>query len=115
MSVEIKKTSRELTKVERYRLTLSPEIKTIQNLADDSIIKVAAFCEFVDVDEETGEVSNLLGILDPDGNSYVTQSKTFMRSFSDIADIFDDGEEFSIKKISGLNKAGRPYVNCVLA
>ena len=113
--VEIKRTSRELTKVERYRLTLSPEIKTIQNLDDNTEIKVSAFCEFSDVDEESGEVSNLLGILDPDGNSFVTQSKTFMRSFSDIADIFDDGEEFTIRKISGLNKAGRPYVNCVLA
>lgn len=113
--VEIKRTSRELTKVERYRLTLSPEIKTIQNLDDGTEIKVSAFCEFADVDEETGEASSLLGILDPDGNSYVTQSKTFMRSFADIADIFDDGEEFVIRKISGLNKAGRPYVNCVLA
>ena len=67
------------------------------------------------INEETGEVSSLLGILDPDGNSYVTQSATFKRSFADIADIFDDGEKFSIKKISGQTKAGRPYVNCVLA
>lgn len=115
MSVEIRKTSRELSKVERYRLTLSPEIKTIQNLADDTVINVAAFCRFADIDEETGEVSELLGILDPEGNSFVTQSKTFMKSFEDIADIFDDGSEFAIRKISGTNKAGRAYVNCVLA
>lgn len=113
----MKNTSRELTKVERYRLTLSPEIKTVQDLEDGSIIHVVAYCEFNDVNEETGEVANLLGILDKDGSSYVTQSATFKRSFSDIADIFaDDGEtEFSIKKISGTTKANRPYVNCVLA
>lgn len=115
MSVEIKKTSRELTKVERYRMTLSPEIKTIQNIPDDTVIDVSAFCTFDDIDEETGEVSNLLSILDKNGESFVTQSATFRRSFSDIADIFDDGEEFSIRKISGETKAGRPYVNCVLA
>lgn len=115
MSVEIKRTSRELTKVERYRMTLSPEIKTVQNIPDDTVINVSAFCIFDDINEETGEVSNLLGILDGDGNSFVTQSATFRRSFADIADIFDDGEEFSIRKISGETKAGRPYVNCVLA
>lgn len=112
--VEIKSTSRELTKVERYRLTLSPEIKTVQDLDDGTVISVVAFCEFNDVDEASGEVSSLLGILADDGSSYVTQSATFKRSFKDIADIFDDGEQFSIKKISGVTKAGRPYVNCVL-
>lgn len=113
--IEIKRTSRELTKVERYRLTLSPEIKTVQDIPDDTQITVSAFCEFNDINEETGEVSNLLGILDKDGTSYVTQSSTFRRSFKDIADIFDDGEEFVIRKISGTTKANRPYVNCVLA
>lgn len=115
MSIEIKRTSRELTKIERYRLTLSPEIKTVQDIADNTPITVTAFCEFNDINEETGEISNLLGILDKDGTSYVTQSATFRRSFSDIADIFDDGEEFTIRKISGTTKANRPYVNCVLA
>lgn len=114
--IEMKSSSRELTKVERYRLTLSPEIKTVQDLEDGAIIDVTAFCEFNDVNESTGEVANLLGILDKNGNSYVTQSVTFRRSFNDIADIFseDADYDFKIKKISGVTKAGRPYVNCVL-
>lgn len=115
--IEMKSTSRELTKIERYRLTLSPEIKTVQDLPDNTIIKVTAFAEFDDINEDSGEVAHLLGILDDEGNSYVTQSVTFKRSFKDISDIFaDDGEtEFSIRKISGTTKANRPYVNCVLA
>lgn len=114
--IEMKSTSRELTKVERYQLTLSPEIKTVQDLEDGSVIDVTAFCEFNDVNDQTGEIANLLGILDKNGNSYVTQSATFRRSFMDIADIFADEAEYSfkIKKISGTTKAGRPYVNCVL-
>lgn len=118
MSVSMVSTSRELTKVERYRLTLSPEIKTVQDLADNTTINVSVFAEFDDVNEETGEVAHLLGILDKDGTSYVTQSATFKRSFKDIADIFADGDgdcDFSIRKISGKTNAGRPYVNCVLA
>lgn len=108
--------SRELTKVERYRLTLSPEICSLQNVADDEPIKVSAYCEFEDVNEETGEVAELLGILSDDGHSYVTQSKTFKESFKNIADIFADDEEmFSIRKISGKTKGGRDYINCVLA
>ena len=115
--IEMKTTSRELTKVERYRLTLSPEIKTVQDLDDNTVINVIAYCTFNDVNESTGEVANLLGILDKDGSSYVTQSATFKNSFMDIAAIFaDDGElEFAIRKISGTTKANRPYVNCVLA
>ena len=116
MSIVINSQSKELTKVERYRLTLSPEIKTIQNLPDDTKIEVSAFCTFDDIDEDTGEVAHLLGILDPDGNSFVTQSATFKRSFMDIADIFADGKEsFAIRKISGKTNSGRDYVNCVLA
>ncbi len=116
MSITMHNSSRELTKVERYMLTLSPEIKTIQDITDNTVIKVSAFAEFDDVDEDTGEISHLLGILDESGDSYVTKSATFKRSFNDIADIFaDDNESFSIRKISGTTKAGRPYVNCVLA
>lgn len=115
--VEMKSTSKELTKVERYKLTLSPEITTVQDLEDNTVIEVVAYCEFDDINEVTGEVAHLLGILAKDGSSYVTQSATFKRSFSDIADIFaDDGEsEFSIRKISGTSKAGLSFVNCVLA
>lgn len=116
MSVKIISASRELTKVERYRLTLSPEILTLQKVADDEPIEVSAFCEFEDVNEETGEISELLGILSNDGHSYVTQSKTFKESFRNIADIFaEDGETFTIRKISGKTKGGRDYINCVLA
>lgn len=117
MSIVINSQSKELTKVERYRLTLSPEIKTIQNLPDDTKIEVSAFCEFDDINEDTGEVAHLLGILDSEGNSFVTQSATFKRSFSDIADIFyDEGTaSFTIRKISGKTSSGRDYVNCVLA
>ena len=84
---------------------------------DFSTADWVTFCDFDDIDEDTGEVAHLLGILDEDDNSFVTQSATFKRSFSDIADIFmDDGETtFAIKKISGTTNAGRPYVNCVLA
>ena len=67
--IEMKSTSRELTKVERYRLTLSPEIQTVQDLADDTVIHVAAFAEFDDINEESGEVAHLLGILDKDGKA----------------------------------------------
>lgn len=116
MSVKMLSASKELTKVEKYRLMLSPEILTLQKVADNEAIEVAAFCEFEDVNEETGEVSELLGILATDGHSYVTQSKTFKESFKNIADIFvEDGETFSIRKISGKTNAGRDYINCVLA
>ena len=63
MSVKINSTSRELTKIERYRLTLSPEIKTVQDLADGTVINVKAFCDFDDIDEDT-KIARLQRMID---------------------------------------------------
>lgn len=115
--ITIKSTSRELTKVERYKMTLGREINIIKDLPDNTMITVDAFCEYQDV-KETGEIVDLLSILDKDGSVYSCQSATFRRSFADIAEIFEDEDtgysEFSIKKISGVTKAGRPYIDCAL-
>lgn len=110
--IEIKKTSRELTKVEKYLMTVSPEIKTVKSIEDGGIIKVKAYLEFTDTKED-GEEVELLSILDENNQAYSAQSPTFKKSFYDIVDIFEDG--FSIKKITGTSKSGRDFVDCVYA
>lgn len=110
--ITIVKTSRETTKIENYKMTMSPEINTLKDVADGTIIEVDAWLEFVETKED-GEEVEILSILATDGQTYSCQSATFKNSFHDIDNIMA-GDEYSIKKISGTTKAGRPYIDCVL-
>lgn len=111
--INVLETSRDFTPVQQYLMTLSPEIISMQQVADDTIISVEGYMKFEDVKESSGEVSTLLAILSGT-QAYVTQSATFMNSMKDIAACMNS-DEFSIKKISGTTKSGRPYINCVLS
>ena len=113
MSIAIKETSRDnMTGVELYMLTQSPEIQVIKNLEDGTVLEVKDWCVFEDT-KDNGEIAELLSIITPDNKCYSCQSATFKRSFFDIIEVMN-GEKFSVKKISGTTKAGRPYVNCCL-
>ena len=114
----IKSSSKELSKVERYLMTQGQGMEMLQNVEDGSKIPVSAFCIYEDYKETDETTVTLLSILTPDNKVFVTQSATFIRSFGDIADVFanEDGtyDAFTVVKISGKTKAGRPFVNCVL-
>ena len=111
--VEIKYSSRDLTKVERYRMTLDNDIVSCKDLEDGSKIEVDAFCEFEDT-KDNGEVETVFSILATDGTVYACTSKTFARNVREIADIFD-GETFTIVKKSGTTKAGKAFIMACLA
>lgn len=111
----ITKTSRDLTGVERYSMTLDPEIKTVKGLEDGTVLNVTAWLQFEDVDSKTGETNYLTAFLTDEGTAYAVQSKTFVESFMTIWDMFKDvNPTVSIIKISGVSKGGRDYVNCTL-
>lgn len=111
--VEIKYASRELTKVEKYRMTLDNDIISCKDLEDGTIIEVDAFCEFED-SKDNGDVETVFSILATDGSVYAGTSKTFARNIREIADIFD-GETFSIVKKSGTTKGGEAFIMACLA
>ena len=111
--VEIKYSSRELTKVEKYRMTLDNDILSCKDLEDGAIIEVDAFCEFED-SKDNGDVETVFSILATDGAVYACTSKTFARNVREIADIFD-GETFSIVKKSGTTKGGKAFIMASLA
>lgn len=111
--MEIISTSRELTKQELYKMTKSPSILTVNHIEDGAILEVSAFINYTDTNSE-GEENEILAVMGTDGTVWACQSATFKRAFNDLVSIFgNDG--FSIKKLSGTTKAGRPYVNCDLA
>lgn len=107
--------SKELTKMEQYALTKSPEIGTVSKLADGEIMKIEMWVSYQDVNSK-GEQVDLLSFKTDAGDVYATQSQTFYNSFMDIVDLMDEGQPagFTIKKISGTAKSGREYINCVL-
>lgn len=110
--VEIKEMSREFTKVEKYLMTIAPDIQSLKDIEDGVSIPVDGYILFNDV-KDTGEVQKIISIITPDKKVYSGQSSTFIKSVKDIEAVMD-GEKFSIVKISGKTKAGRDYINCTL-
>lgn len=111
--ITIKYTSRELSKVERYRMTLDNGIVSCKDLEDGTQIAVDAFCEFED-EKENGDVETVFSILSKDGKVYACTSKTFARNVKEIADAFD-GEDYTIVKLSGKTKNGKDFIMAGLA
>ena len=109
--------SREFTPAETYLMTKSPSIISAKDLEDGYTLNADGYLEYED-ENAKGETSYMMSIIGTDGFGdkvvISTQSATFKRNFEDIAGILGD-EPFTIKKISGTTKAGRPYVNCDLA
>lgn len=111
--VEITRESREFDKVEKYLMTVAPGITSLKDVPDGTSITVSGIIEFNDVNEATGDASELVSIITPDKKVYSAQSKTVHRSLSDIEKIMD-GEQFAIIKTSGMTKAGRTFINVEL-
>lgn len=114
MAITIKQTraTSELTPVEKYLMTVAPT-DTVKNIPDGTVLKVAAFMLYDDIKDD-GKVAELMSILTTDNKAYVTQSVTFKRSLEDIYTVMG-AFPFPVKKISGVTKAGRNFVNAVLA
>lgn len=105
--------SREFDKVDKYLMTAGKGAISMKDVEDGKTIPVYGYVEFVD-EKEDGTESEILAIItESRGQVYSTQSKTLKRSLLEIIEVMD-GEPFAIKKISGITKAGRPYVDCEL-
>lgn len=111
--ITITNTSKEYSPVERYLMTVAPNIKTAKTLVDGDVINVAGYLEFVD-EKEDGSTAELMSIITTDNEVYSTQSATFKRSIKDIETAMQGCFPFPVMKISGESKAGRKFVDCVL-
>lgn len=109
--MQIYENSREFTKVEIYLMTSSPDVISLKNV-DETPIPVDGYILFKDKNQD-GEETDILSIITPDKKVYACQSQTFKRSFLEIFELMG-GEAFSIIKKSGVTKAGRDFINCVL-
>lgn len=111
--VEIKISSKELNKVEKYMLTSSNNGTSMKDVPDNTEIPVKIWAIVERTNDDTGETMKLLSIFDGEA-VYVTQSKTFMKSFDDLTEIMEDDDNYKIRKISGTTRTGREYIDCQL-
>ena len=112
--VKITNKTKEFSKLEVYNMTKSHNLKTLKELENGAKIEVSGVMEWEDTNDETGEVTPLISILDTDGTAYVTQSDTFKRDLFDIIGIFDGEFPITIEHGIGKSKAGREYHYCVV-
>lgn len=108
-TVEIIKSS-ELTKSESYKLTHSNEVIPVKKLEDNTEFIPVSFVLYRDINSK-GEETEILSIKADNGEIYACQSMAFKRNFFDMVDTFGISN-FKMKKISGLTKSDREFVNC---
>lgn len=112
MAITIKNPSRDFTEVEQYLMTLDRGIVSLKDVEDNTSIPVAGYLTFTD-EKDNGDSVDILSIITPDNEVFSCQSATFKRSFDNIVNIMHD-KPFSIIKVSGTTKAGRPFIDCGL-
>lgn len=112
MGITINTQSKDFTEVEQYLMTLDRSIKSLKDVEDNTSIAVAGYLTFTD-EKENGDSVDILSIITPSKEVYSCQSATFKRSFDNIINIMHD-KAFSIIKVSGTTKNGRPFIDCGL-
>ena len=112
MAITINTQSRDFTEVEQYLMTLDRGIISLKDVEDKTSIPVAGYLTFTD-EKDNGDSVDILSIITPNNEVFSCQSTTFKRSFNNIVNIMHD-KSFSIIKVSGTTKAGRPYIDCAL-
>jgi hypothetical protein len=112
MAITINTQSKDFTEVEQYLMTLDRGIKSLKDVKDNTSIPVAGYLTFTD-EKENGDSVDILSIITPDNEVFSCQSVTFKRSFDNITNIMHD-KQFSIIKVSGTTKNGRPFIDCAL-
>lgn len=106
----IERTNKELSKMELYKLTCSPEAKPLKE-AVDQIIELENFIIYTAEDKDGKEVK-LVSFEDKSGVVYTTNSGVVRKELITLLDDF--GEINIIKVIKGVTKAGREFLNIVL-
>ena len=114
--MKILKQTAGLTSADLYTLTKGNDVRKMQD-AKGEIIDITKYVVYEDEDQK-GNVMNVLAVETVDGAKYATNSKTFVRNFTDILDIFEAGGETPPTAFivgSAKSKSNREYLTCDIA
>ena len=82
------------------------------------VIEIAAWLKYADLDHTSGEEEPkeqvILSLLSTDGESFATNSPTFIGDFDKMISLFE-GDLQKVEVISGTSKNGRQFVTCKYA
>lgn len=97
-----------------YALTMNPNTEKMKDHKGERI-ELGAWAIYEDVNRKSGEVQEILAIKTPEGETFATNSPTFMNDFLSMMELFTSmGEDVpAIVVSSGTSKAGREYITCV--
>lgn len=114
--MEIIKMTEGLKSADLYALTKGNDVRKMAD-AKGEILDVLKFVLYKDEDNKGAEMV-VLAVETIDGARYATNSKTFVRNFTDILAIYDAGDENPPTRFvvgSGRSKSNREYLTCDIA
>lgn len=111
--MKIIESNKELAKEEIYFLTKAQDVMKMTDAVDQTM-ELESWCIYEDKNSD-GEDVELFAMRNTDGETYATNSQTFISAFRDILDVFEPGEITKLKVMSGVSKNNRTFVTCAFA
>lgn len=108
--MEIIIANKELSKEEIYFLTKAQDVQKMGDVAG-STFNLAAWAIYKDHNND-GEEVELFSMRTDEGETFATNSPTFIRAFREILDIFDPEDVKRLKVFNGVSKNNRTFVTC---
>ena len=111
--MELLKTNKELSKKEIYFLTKTQDAQKMTEAADQEL-ELTSWAIYKDHNAE-GEEVELFAMRTVEGETFATNSPTFISAFRDILDVFEPEEITKLKVMTGTSKNNRTYITCAYA
>lgn len=108
--MEVIVANKELSKEELYFLTKAQDTMKMAE-AVEQVFDLDAWCIYLDKNADEEEVE-LFAMRTKEGETYATNSPTFIRALREILDIFEPQEVSRLKIMSGVSKNNRTFVTC---
>lgn len=114
--MEIIKKTEGLTPADLYAMTKGNDVRKMSDAKGEDL-DITKFVLYSDTDIH-GEIMTVLAVETANGGRYATNSRTFVRNFSDILAIYEASNENPPTRYhvgSGRSKNGREYLTCDIA
>lgn len=112
--MEIIKKTNNMTAADMYAMTKGPDVRKMTD-AKGETLDLLSYVLYKDDKQDGSDPVTVLSVKTVEGGLYATNSKTFIRNFSDILAMFEEcGEEAPTRfRIgSARSNAGREYLTC---